>query len=67
MNENDWDMGWSMIVVVVGCAMVFLGFLVLIVALVTKRPEGIKEVYYPTAVYVDPDKNVLYTVSVEDN
>lgn len=67
MNDLDWDMGWSLIVVVVGCALVFIGFLVLVVALVTKRPESIKEAFYPTTLYVDPEKNVLYTISVEDN
>ena len=67
LNDLDWEMSWSMIVTVVGCALIFLGFLVLVVALVTKRPEGIKEVYYPSTIYVDPDKNVLYTISVEDS
>lgn len=67
LNDLDWDMGWSLIVVVVGCAMVFIGFMVLVVALVTKRPESIKETLYPTTLYVDPDRNVLYTISAEDS
>lgn len=65
LNDLNWDMGWSLIVVVVGCAMVFIGFLVLVVALVTKRPADIKERFYPSTLYVDPDKNVLYTITNE--
>ena len=67
MNDQGWEMAWSFLVVIVGCALVFIGFLVLVVALVTKRPESLKESFYPTTLYVDPDKNVLYTISVEDN
>lgn len=67
MNDQGWEMAWSFVVVIVGCALVFIGFMVLVVALVTKRPEGIKESFYPATLYVDPEKNVLYTISVEDN
>ncbi|KAL4237973.1 hypothetical protein ACF0H5_002683 [Mactra antiquata] len=66
LNSNGWDLAWSMICVVVGCAMIFIGFLVLLVSMLSKRPEGITEPYYPTTILVDPNKNKLYTIRLEE-
>lgn len=66
LSDNSWDVGWSLICVIVGCACVFIGFLVLLVSMVAKRPAGITEPYFPTTIYVDPKKNKLYTIRLEE-
>jgi hypothetical protein len=45
---------------------VFIGFLVLLISMISKRPAGITEPYYPTTIYVDPKKNKLYTIRLEE-
>lgn len=66
LSENNMQVAWCLIIVAVGCACVFIGFLVLLVACVTKRPEIIREAYYPSTIYVDPHKNKLYTIRLEE-
>lgn len=66
LNKNGWEVAWSLICVIVGCACVFIGFLVLLVSMISKRPAGITEPYYPTTIYVDPKKNKLYTIRLEE-
>lgn len=67
MSENDWELGWSLLCVIVGCACVFIGFLILLVSMISKRPASVTEPYYPTTIFVDPKKNKLYTIRLEED
>lgn len=66
ISNNNWKVSWSLICVIIGCAAVFIGFLVLLVSMLSKRPEGITQPYYPTTIYVDPKKNKLYTIRLDE-
>lgn len=66
ISNNDWTVEWSLIVVVIGCAIVFIGFLVLLVSMLSKRPPGITQPYYQTTLYVDPKKHKLYTIRLDE-
>ena len=69
IGDNSWDVSWSIIVTIVGCALILIGFLVLLIAFITKRPESLKDTagFFPSEIYVDNDANKLYTVHVEDD
>lgn len=67
ISNTVWNVAWSLICVIVGCAIVFIGFLVLLYSMVSKRPAGITEPYFPTTIYIDPKKNKLYTIRLEED
>ncbi|KAH3874765.1 uncharacterized protein LOC127870458 [Dreissena polymorpha] len=66
LTNNGWDIAWSMICVIIGSAIVFIGFLILLISMVSKRPSTIHQPFYPSTIYVDPYKNKLYTIRLED-
>ncbi|WAR18711.1 hypothetical protein MAR_000549 [Mya arenaria] len=66
MTKNGWTIEWALIMSIVGSAIIFIGFLVLLVSMISKRPESVREPWYPTTIYVDPKKNRLYTIQLEE-
>jgi len=66
ITDKGWDVSWCLICVIVGCAFIFIGFLVLLISMIAKRPTSITEPYYPTTIYVDPKKNRLYTIPLDE-
>ncbi|KAL3873152.1 hypothetical protein ACJMK2_036306 [Sinanodonta woodiana] len=65
-TKLDWTISWSLIVVVIGSACAFIGFLVLLAAMCAKRPESIKQAYLPKNLYIHESKPKLYTIQVDN-
>lgn len=64
--DRNETVAWSLFVCIVGGACAFIAFLVLLIAIIVKRPPGIKEAFYPQTLYVDPDKPKLYFVQADE-
>ncbi|KAK3093445.1 hypothetical protein FSP39_015802 [Pinctada imbricata] len=62
VTTQDWSVEWCVFVCIVACGCAFIAFLVLLVAVISKRPPGLKEVHVHTEIYVDPNKPKLYTI-----
>jgi hypothetical protein len=63
---DNWSIAWCLIVCIVAAGISFIAFLLLLIAACSKRPESLKAVYAPTQIYVDPHKNKLYTIRLEE-
>ncbi|ESO82998.1 hypothetical protein LOTGIDRAFT_236912 [Lottia gigantea] len=61
IGTNDWQLGWCLIVCIVGGALGFVSFVVMAIA-TFNRPDFAIERHYPSGFYVDPYKNKLYVV-----
>ncbi|XP_060083722.1 uncharacterized protein LOC132562962 [Ylistrum balloti] len=64
-TDEGWSLEWCFIVDIVAGVFAFIGFVVLLAVLLTRRPADLKPTYYPSTIHVDPAKPKLYLVQTE--
>ncbi|OWF38565.1 uncharacterized protein LOC110466134 [Mizuhopecten yessoensis] len=64
-TDKGWSLEWCFIVEIIAGLFAFIGFVVFLAVLLTRRPAGLKPTYYPSTIHVDPDKPKLYLVQTE--